>query len=103
MGDPAGIGPEIVLKTLRRARIHSACRPVVFGTTRYLKRVGPELTEGLVFKKIESPADASFDKKTINVVESPVSGRITVGKKSAQTGKAALDYLDTAIEFALRG
>jgi 4-hydroxythreonine-4-phosphate dehydrogenase len=103
MGDPAGIGPEIVLKTLRRARIHSACRPVVFGTTSLLKRVGPKLTAGLVFKKIENPADASFDKKTINVVERPVSGKITVGKKNAQAGKAALDYLDKAIEFALNG
>ncbi len=101
MGDPAGIGPEIVLKTLRRARVHS--RPVVFGTTRFLKRLGPKLAGDLVFKKIRRPAEASFDNKTINVVECPAPDKITVGKKSAWAGKASLDYLDKAIEFALGG
>ncbi len=101
MGDPAGIGPEIVLRALRRARVHS--HPVVFGTTRFLKQLGSDLTSGMVFKKTKSPADASFDKKTINVVECPASRKITVGKKSAEAGKASLDYLDKAIEFALRG
>ena len=103
MGDPAGIGPEVALKALRRARIHSACRPIVFGTTRFLKGLGPELNSGLVFRKISGPADASFDKKTINVVECPAPSKITIGKKSARAGKASLDYLDKAIEFALRG
>lgn len=103
MGDPAGIGPEIVIKALRRARVISACRPVVFGTTRFLKQLGPDLTSDIVFKKTKNPAGASSGKKTINVVECPVSGKITVGRKSARAGKASLDYLDKAIEFALRG
>ena len=103
MGDPAGIGPEVALKALRRGRIHSGRRLIVFGTTRFLKRLGPKLTSGLVFKKISVPADASFDKKTINVIECPAPGKITVGKKSARAGKASLYYLDKAIEFALRG
>jgi 1,2-dihydroxy-3,5-cyclohexadiene-1,4-dicarboxylate dehydrogenase len=31
IGDPAGIGPEIVIKALARPEIHEACHPVVFG------------------------------------------------------------------------
>ena len=31
IGDPAGIGPEIVLKTLARPEIHAACHPIVYG------------------------------------------------------------------------
>ena len=31
IGDPAGIGPEIVLKALARPDIHAVCHPVVFG------------------------------------------------------------------------
>ena len=30
-GDPAGIGPEVVIKALIDPSIHSVCRPVVIG------------------------------------------------------------------------
>jgi len=31
MGDPAGIGPEVILKTLLRDDIYQVCRPIVLG------------------------------------------------------------------------
>ena len=31
MGDPAGIGPEIIIKTLSDDKLYDICRPVVFG------------------------------------------------------------------------
>ena len=31
MGDPAGIGPEIVLKALAQAEVRQICAPVVYG------------------------------------------------------------------------
>ena len=31
MGDPAGIGPEIIVKALSSAEVYAACRPVVVG------------------------------------------------------------------------
>ena len=37
MGDPAGIGPEIIFKALQRPLIYSICRPLIFGTGRFLK------------------------------------------------------------------
>ena len=103
MGDPAGIGPEIVLSALRRARIHSTCRPVVFGTARFLEKAGAELSAGIKFKKIKEPADASFEKGKINVIDFPASRRIKIGRKSADSGKASLDYLKKAIQSARSG
>ena len=38
MGDPAGIGPEIVLKTLAHADAFARCRPLVIGDRRILER-----------------------------------------------------------------
>ena len=38
MGDPAGIGPEVVLKALAHADVFDRCRPLVIGDRRILER-----------------------------------------------------------------
>ena len=38
MGDPAGIGPEIVVRALGEGEVQAACRPVVVGDPRILAR-----------------------------------------------------------------
>jgi 4-hydroxythreonine-4-phosphate dehydrogenase len=103
MGDPAGIGPEIILKALKQARIHSACNPLVFGTTRFLAKLERYESAEITFRKIKTPAEASYGKGRINVVECPTSGRITPGRKTAGSGKASLDYLNKAIDLATGG
>jgi 4-hydroxythreonine-4-phosphate dehydrogenase len=88
MGDPAGIGPEIVAKALQHPRIFSVCRPIVFGSLQSLRKASQ--------KKLQHKHIADFtDIKT--------SARIRPGKPGAASGKAALAYLDRAIESALRG
>ena len=46
LGDPAGIGPEIILKALRNPDVFEQCRPVVIGDRRILQRAAEEI--GLV-------------------------------------------------------
>lgn len=124
MGDPAGIGPEIVAKALQHPRIFSLCRPVVFGNLQLLRdfsiarvdyhpvtdclnrsgrrglpqELRPELAEG---------ADSGLSPKKhgplVNVVDVKTSTRIRPGKPLASSGKAAIAYLDRAIESALHG
>ncbi|HET6224241.1 MAG TPA: 4-hydroxythreonine-4-phosphate dehydrogenase PdxA, partial [Dongiaceae bacterium] len=38
IGDPAGIGPEVVLKALRHDEVYRHCRPLVVGDQRILER-----------------------------------------------------------------
>ncbi|HEX9879655.1 MAG TPA: 4-hydroxythreonine-4-phosphate dehydrogenase PdxA [Candidatus Binatia bacterium] len=38
LGDPAGVGPEVVLKALSRPQVHRACRPLVLGDLGVLER-----------------------------------------------------------------
>ena len=40
MGDPAGIGPEVILGALEHPDIWRICRPVIFGSTAVLEREG---------------------------------------------------------------
>ena len=39
MGDPAGIGPEIVLGALKSAEVYEKCVPVVIGHAGILRRL----------------------------------------------------------------
>ncbi len=103
MGDPAGIGPEIILKALRRPHVHSFCRPLVFGTTRFLKNSHLYDSANMVCRPIGHPSEASFGKGTICIIELPASSRIRIGKGNAASGAAALTYLDSAVESARRG
>ncbi len=38
MGDPAGVGPEIIVKALRHDAVFEQCRPLVVGDRRILAR-----------------------------------------------------------------
>lgn len=103
MGDPSGIGPEIILKALARPRLRSICRPVVFGSPEILDRCCPEREPRPIFEIVNNPAAASFDKEKICVVEVGAPARVDAGRKSAASGKAALACLDMAARSALRG
>jgi 4-hydroxythreonine-4-phosphate dehydrogenase len=103
MGDPAGIGPEIILKALRRPHLHSLCRPCVFGSARFLKNLQLDPVIDMDYLPIENPSDAVPKKGTVSIVEVNAAGRIRPGKRSAASGSAALSYLDRAIESARRG
>src|SRR3989339_400259 len=72
MGDPSGVGPEIVAKALSRSAIYRWCRPVVIGDRRLLSILPLTI------------------KSRFDVIDMPVPGReILPGKISRASGKAA--------------
>jgi 4-hydroxythreonine-4-phosphate dehydrogenase len=104
MGDPAGIGPEIISTAFLGEDIYRVCRPLVLGDVDLLRmvsrRIGP-----LSFREIPSPVDAVGRLGTIDVV--PVSrlkkGSVTPGKPTREGGKAMVDYILKAIELTTSG
>ncbi|MBI4830148.1 MAG: 4-hydroxythreonine-4-phosphate dehydrogenase PdxA [Candidatus Lindowbacteria bacterium] len=103
MGDPAGVGPEIIYKALRQPRVQSSCYPLIFGTSRFLTGLSLSAAIRSNFEIVQSPAEALFKYGKIDVVEIEASPAIRVGEKSAASGRAALDYLERATQAALRG
>jgi len=100
IGDPAGIGPEIVAKALAHPRVHAVCRPLVFGTGKFLKQfVSPDRIE---FVGVEHPLRPAF-MNAVQVVETPAPNPIRLGKHDAASGKIALAYIDHALAYAARG
>ncbi|MCB4791118.1 MAG: 4-hydroxythreonine-4-phosphate dehydrogenase PdxA [Elusimicrobia bacterium] len=88
IGDPAGIGPEIVGKALSDKKIHEICKPVVIGGTGVIPG----------FNKISKKFGLqSFEIKT-NEIENLQTGRF-----SKFTGKASYDYILKAFELITQG
>ncbi len=101
MGDPAGIGPEIIVKALQHAELYQCCRPLVCGEMQILRRISSELA----YNVLGSPDEGRYQHGTIDVLEIPAirDGTITVGRVDAQCGMAAYSYLTRAVELAMEG
>ena len=70
IGDPSGIGPEIILKALDEEGIYEICKPVVLGPEEVLTRAGKVIgKESLNIHKIENPKDGIYEKGTIDIIE----------------------------------
>jgi len=105
MGDPVGVGPEIVPKALSENSVVRCCRPVVYGCVERL-RAGVKSTETeLVFYEIPSIDDAYRVRGGIPVVDpSNLSADdLTWAQPTAACGTAMAGYLTAAIDDALDG
>ncbi|MBS1557655.1 MAG: 4-hydroxythreonine-4-phosphate dehydrogenase PdxA [Bacteroidetes bacterium] len=97
LGDPNGIGPEVVIKALADNRIFNLFTPVVYGSTRVISFYKKQLNAE-EFNYSQTKPDTSFFPKSVNVVncwEEPVE--ITPGTASRAAGKCALLSLKKAI------
>jgi 4-phospho-D-threonate 3-dehydrogenase / 4-phospho-D-erythronate 3-dehydrogenase len=84
MGDPSGIGPEIVVKALSDPEIASLAKWIVVGDSRIMKMAGPIASATLRdVKSLQSLDDFTF------------------GKLDARYGQAAVDYVRVATEMCL--
>ena len=105
MGDPCGIGPEVVVKALADPEVFASCRPLVVGNL-YAMEQAIKLT-GLPLKIRESvdPSSAGQDPASVDVVDihnlNPED--IAVGKITPACGKAAMEWVTKAGELALAG
>ncbi len=89
MGDPAGVGPEIILKAFHDARVRRICRPVVVGDRGLLDLMAVKL--GL------KPLPAGSVRET-----GPFdAGRLRPGVASAECGRAMVSYIEEAVRMAV--
>ena len=98
MGDAAGIGPEVIVKALSDGSLGEKLRPVVIGDAKVL-----EATRRFLGEEVEiveySASDASA-ADTLEVIDlHNVREGFVIGSVSADTGKAAGQYIEKAFEL----
>lgn len=98
MGDAAGIGAEITLKALAGGSLKKVCRPVIIGDAAHLEKTAQDL--GLKFDFVSADADFSSDNYQIAVHDlKNLPEKIIIGEDAAATGKAAAEYIETAVRL----
>lgn len=105
MGDPAGIGPEIIIKSLTEGEL-SGAPVVVVGCARTLQRV---LEKGITgqadIRTIETVSGARFAAGVINVLDEPLADpdALKPGIVQAEAGDLAYRCVKRATELAMAG
>ena len=105
MGDPASIGPEVVVKALARSDVNAACRPVVVGDAYVLQQAVELCGAELSLRPVEKLADALFEPGVLNVFDLQNVDRQTFrhGEISPMCGQAGFEYVVKVIELAMNG
>lgn len=105
MGDPAGIGPEIIVKALCDPEVTQRARCVVTGSADILQQTVEELGCRAVVRKIRQPQEADTLPGIIHVIEPDhfVLEDFTAGQISAGCGRASFAYIQKAVYLALSG
>lgn len=101
MGDPCGIGPEII------AKLYADNAPLpptlVLGDEGLLKRAIQLLALPLTLRVIDSPESFEHKPNTLNVIPiSRLPEDIPFGQLDARAGQAAYDYIRAGIDLALQ-
>jgi 4-hydroxythreonine-4-phosphate dehydrogenase len=104
MGDPAGVGPEVIVGSWCDARLRGINARFVIGRRRIIDRAIQLLGVRLRTIAIESPADAVTDDGLIPVLELETDcDGFTPSSESALGGRAAMEAVRRGVELALAG
>jgi 4-hydroxythreonine-4-phosphate dehydrogenase len=103
LGDPASVGPEIVVRALARGGLHDICVPVVVGDRRVVARALGTTGVSLEIVPIGRPGEAAGRPGLAEVVDVPAYGidGIEWGRIQASAGRAAYGSIAVAIDLAL--
>jgi 4-hydroxythreonine-4-phosphate dehydrogenase len=104
MGDPSGIGPEVVLKAVAEEEVTAVCQPVIVGDAQLLAHTARTLDlqcgYEIVRRDEELPARSSAP---IIFHLNNIQGHIEPGIESGTAGKAAAEYIEAAVELCASG
>jgi len=87
MGDPNGIGPEIVLKSVNDPQIKNICEPVIYGSRNVLRKAELEAGLSLMCEIVDT---GDFN-----------DSEIQPGINDKRAGAASLSYIEEAVGDAL--
>ena len=102
IGDPAGIGPEVIAKALNHSQVYQTCCPVVIGDVQVMQRIVNKLGMGLLVQQVLNPSEAKYIHgriDAIQVADAPPDP-IEFGKLSAAAGKVGVEAVKLAVRLA---
>lgn len=101
MGDPGGIGPEVIVKAY--PDLNEISRPIVIGDADVIADAIEICDSSLSVEIVESVADVAVEPDRIPVVDLDMVEELVRGEVRKEYGDASLAYIERAIELAKAG
>ncbi len=106
MGDAAGVGPEVIVKSLAHAELYGTCRPVVIGDAARLQKAiditGVKLTINSLTR--ETIGQARYTPGIVDCVDLKlIPADLPFGQLSPIAGDGAFQFIKVATELAVAG
>jgi 4-hydroxythreonine-4-phosphate dehydrogenase len=104
MGDPCGIGPEVIVKALAQAEVYRFCRPLVIGHPALLTENLDFTPQTIRIQPVDSPESGIYQPGCIDVYN-PVDvdlGLLHRGQVCPEAGRAAVEWVKTAVDLAMK-
>ena len=91
MGDPAGIGPEVIIKAFQDDTLPLQARVVVIGDARLIQATAKEYASEILVHKINKPEEGWYQTRTIDVIDlNNVPENIPIGKPGSRPVRPAM-------------
>ncbi|OEU79520.1 MAG: 4-hydroxythreonine-4-phosphate dehydrogenase PdxA [Desulfobacterales bacterium C00003060] len=103
MGDPVGIGPEIILKAFAEESVYEVCRPIVLGDIAVMMATNQWLRSGLRISPVDTPEAGLYQSGSIDVIglSDLDYGQLQYGHPTQKTGRAMVVYVTQGIDWAM--
>ena len=105
LGDPAGIGPEIVVKTIADKAVSEVADCIVVGDAKAAGMAVKAANAALKINCVEDPADGDYSEGVLNLIDldNINMAEFEYGKVSAMCGRAAYEYIEKGIQLTMEG
>jgi 4-hydroxythreonine-4-phosphate dehydrogenase len=103
IGDPAGIGPEIVAKSLADDGRPSSVRLVVIGDAGVLAEAVEGCRLEVEIRPVRGPSEVSGDPNTLELIDLANVDVVRHGAVDPALGQASIDYIEEACRLACAG
>ena len=118
MGDPNGVGPEVIVKILSQEWVYELCRPLVIGHDEVIRRVlplarpnasndcdGRDTGPCLGIHRVDRPGKGLYRHGTVDVMNAGEveTGKLIPGRVQSDAGLLAVESVKAAARMALEG
>ncbi|MCK5696391.1 MAG: 4-hydroxythreonine-4-phosphate dehydrogenase PdxA, partial [Desulfobacula sp.] len=103
MGDPVGIGPEILVKALSDSRLYTLCKPLIIGDSSIIKQALKLLNFSHIINIIDDPKQGKYVFNTLDIIDisDMDMAYCDLVQPTIETGTAMQDYIIKGIDLAL--
>lgn len=102
MGDAAGIGAEIIVKSLSDKHLYEIAQPIVIGDKKMMQRALDLLQSPLKINVVTNLDNLNAKYGTIDLVDlDNVPADLPYSQVDPRAGKAAYEYVEKAVQYAM--